>query len=110
MLPRPCIIFSLALLFLFAPAVTFAQRPELVVQTGHSDKVHAVAFSPDGRLVASMGGNALKLWDVSTGHELRAFKDLRSGLSPAVAFSPDGKVVAGAHGGTVIFWDVISGQ
>src|SRR5438445_3760580 len=104
--------FSLsACLFFLLISNVRAQRPELIVQTGHSSSVEAIAFSPDGRLIASIGGDAaLKLWEVSTGRELRTLKGHSAGLT-SVAFSPDSKIVASASNDTKIkFWDVISGE
>src|SRR4051812_39909795 len=48
-------------------------QPELVVQTGHTSLVNTVAFSPDGKILASGGGdNAVRLWDVETGREIKS--------------------------------------
>ena len=71
-----------------------AQRPDLLVQTGHSNKVDSIAFSPDGKLLASSSwDNTIKLWDVARGSELRTFTG-HSWIVHGVAFSPDGKLLA----------------
>ena len=77
---------------------------------GHSESVYAVAFSPDGKVLASTSeDNTLRFWHVTTGsckHTLAGHK------SPvhAVAFSPDGKVLASAsYDKTVQLWDAITG-
>jgi WD40 repeat protein len=92
--------------------------PRLVVQTGHGAQVNTVAFSPDGRTLAS--GNSLdstiKLWNVATGRELRTLIDHGNNVSnnvdvSSVAFSPDGRTLA--SGGTdnfVKLWDVATGR
>src|SRR5690349_1218746 len=51
-----------------------APRPELVVQTGHSEHVDSVVFSPDGKYLASGSyDGTIRLWDVATGEQLRVF-------------------------------------
>lgn len=59
----------------------------------------SVAFSPDGKYALSGGsatlGDSLKLWDVSSGSEIRTFEGGPSSIS-SVAFSPDGKYVLAA--------------
>src|SRR5438105_10182395 len=48
-------------------------RPELVLQTGHSKGVNCSAFGPDGSWLASGGSdNAIKIWQVASDRELRA--------------------------------------
>src|SRR2546430_15543965 len=48
-------------------------RTELVLQTGHSKGVDCSAFGPDGSWLASGGSdNAIKIWQVASGRELRA--------------------------------------
>ncbi len=82
------------------------------------DIVFSVAFSPDGKILASGQYSTITLWDVAsrkitatlTGHS----NDQIGEVSPAVlsvAFSPDGKTVAsGSRDKTIKLWDVASGK
>jgi len=82
---------------------------------GHANQVRALAFSPDGKLLAAAGGSPaqfgeIKLWDVAGRKELRTIRGHRDNIF-AVAFSPDGKMLATCSYDRMIkLWDVATGK
>jgi WD40 repeat protein/serine/threonine protein kinase len=76
----------------------------------HAGAVYAVAFSPDGRILASASADrTARLWDLAKGGALAA-PMRHQGSVRAIAFSPDGKCVATAgDDGTVHRWDALDG-
>lgn len=84
----------------------------MLVWHGHGAKVRSLAFSPDGRLLATTAGSSqyVWLWEASTGKRVRKLTDRYS--ARAVAFFPDGRHIAATwyRGGWTTIWEVESGK
>jgi WD40 repeat protein len=105
---------------------SFAIRPpDQAVPAGSKAKPHRCAFSPDGRLVASVSsGTSIHLWDVATGAERQIVGTHPSGAL-SLAFAPSGQTLVSCGGecdrhqfprsttwndDRVRFWDVATGR
>jgi WD40 repeat protein len=94
-------------------AISSATGPQPVaVLRGHTNGVSGLAFSPDGKALATVGGpRVVRLWNIDTGQTTSTISPKDGGLF-GVAFSPDGKTIAtcGHRDGTVRIWDTDTGK
>jgi WD40 repeat protein len=75
---------------------------------GHTDEVHAIALSPDGRTLASGSADgSVILWDLGSLQQLGDPIRAHPGGVRSLAFSSDGRALASAGAdGDVVVWDV----
>lgn len=118
LIPVLCLIISTTVVISQTPSTARPQtvgekryKPELVIQTGHTSAVSSVAFSPDGKTLASAGGEStIKLWNIETGQQRKSLEGHTNSVR-SVAFSPDGKtLVSGSRDNIIKLWNVESGQ
>jgi WD40 repeat protein len=78
---------------------------------GHPGAAGLVAFSPNGKLLATTGiEDDIKLWDLATGKELRTLSGHTARIE-GMAFAPNSDLLATASGdGTTRIWEVSTGQ
>lgn len=99
-----------------APAGAPSNKPMALVHhlKGHEELVYCVAYSPDGKLLATASfDKTVKLWDAATGKLLKTFAGPtgHQNLVLHVAFSSDGKLLASCGSdNTVKQWDVPSAE
>jgi WD40 repeat protein len=74
----------------------------------HRVQVLDVAFSPDGRTLATAAGKVVHLFDVTTGEPRATLIDHPNQVN-TLAFTPDGRLLSGSNDETVRLWDVASG-
>src|SRR6185295_12445532 len=76
--------------------------------SGHSSGVKSIAFSPDGRMLASGSADStIILWDVTASQPIGQPLTGHTGSILSIAFSPDGKTLAsGSDDKSIILWDV----
>jgi WD40 repeat protein len=93
--------------YLWEPASGSLVATLAVPFTDRRQEIKALAFSPNGRLLAVAGTDGqVRLWDVFNGKELAAWPGHQGGVT-CLAFSPDVRTLAsGSQDTTILLWDV----
>src|SRR6266567_1733516 len=109
-----CLVLALLLLFGTRTIDTTLARPlgtTFFVYGGHSDIVYALAWSPNGRYIASGGwDNTVQVWDVNNGTNYRTYTR-HSDFVSALAWSPDSRYIAsGDRDHIVQVWNAKTGR
>ena len=87
-----------------------ANGKQIGFATGHPSTVNGLAYSPDGRWIATISSDMLLVFDAKTGDELRRWVGHKASVEQ-IAFSPDGKLLASASvDGTIGLWDPATGK
>ncbi len=101
----------LALLLLVAVQAIPQIKPELILPVSHKEKIQAVSYSPDGKLILTASwDNTAKLWDAGTGILLRNITAHTKQVDEAY-FSPDGSMYyTRGWDSRVIIWETATGR
>ena len=109
---------SLASLYTPPPAssevslsATLSAQTRLYTYRGHTARVNAIRWSPDGKLIASISDDhTVQIWDATTGRQITTYPE-EKGFDLAIAWSPDGKYLAiGGNNNSVLIMETLTGR
>jgi len=86
---------------------------QLTVFRGHdsSESVLSVAYSPDGRRVASVSQGIIRIWEAATGAELMRLEDEKASNIRSLTYGPDGsRLISYGEDNIIRVWDAASGK
>ena len=93
------------------PCSSASSNPTVTISAGHSDRVSAIVFAPNGQWFATASSDAsVKIWDTATGQLIRSLGGHTKAVK-AIRPSADGRFVASlADDETIRIWDVVTGE
>lgn len=89
-------LFTLIIIFLTKALIAQTAKPEIIIQSSHTDKINCIKYSPDDKYIATAGNDGIiKLWESNTGLLVRNFAGHKGAVSSFV-ITPDGKKIISA--------------
>jgi serine/threonine protein kinase len=97
--------------YLFLHRQSSSPQIRSLIYSGHSDAVWSVAWSPDGKVIASgSDDNTVQIWNTSDGSNVLTYRGHSSPVN-TIAWSPDGKRIASGSGGWIVqVWNANDGS
>ena len=87
----------------------FLTQKRLKTTYEHGQIVNAAAYSPDGNILATAGGDKMRLWDATSGELMRSLTESENDIL-SIAFSPDGRsLVSGGVDSAARVWSAANG-
>ena len=103
-------IIIYVVIFICLHSTSVAELP-FRIWRGHPDRVLAVTFSPNGKILASagIGENAIGLWNVQSGAQISVLEG-HDNIVTSVAFNKNGLLASASEDETIKLWNVNSGK
>ncbi|NOQ74555.1 MAG: hypothetical protein GQ574_21265 [Crocinitomix sp.] len=103
---------SLSILVLFIACLAHGQiTPDVVLTTGHVERINAMEITSNGQFLASASiDKQIKIWDITSGMEFRTISDM-AGRVDKLVYAPNNRHLAGTtYNEELLIWDVITGE